>query len=148
MITSRKNNVPAKLRLMATLVVSAVLIAASCAANDKILNSGKETPIPSDAGPKKTTFARELDDVRSAGFRFLYVLRRKDGGKLDSEDRRVIREQTVDMNRRVVADEDRAVIIGSNYQLPDKNRFVLFDRFAVEDLSPPPTPEANSNTNK
>lgn len=150
MITTRKNNrhEHAKRFIATTFAVVMTVLAASCAANDKILKSGKETPAPYNGEAPKASFAKELDDVNSAGFRFVYVLRRKDGGKLDQDDRRVLREQTVDMNRRVVADEDRAVIIGSNYQIPDKNRFVLFDRFAVEDLSPPPVTEADSNANK
>ena len=97
----------------------------------------------------KPTFEKDLDEIKSAGFTFIYVLRRKDGQKLDSEDRSVIRLQTVDMNRRVTADDDKAVIIGSNYQIPPKNMFVLFDRFAVQNYSPPvPAVDANSNANK
>lgn len=121
----------------------------SCGANDAVLKSGKETPTPSNVEVSKPTFEKDLDEIKSAGFTFIYVLRRKDGQKLDSEDRSVIRLQTVDMNRRVTADDDKAVIIGSNYQIPPKNMFVLFDRFAVQNYSPPvPAVDANSNANK
>ena len=131
------------------LITITCVLASACGPDDRILKSGKETPAPSNVEVSKPAFEKELDDIESAGFTFVYVLRRKDGKKLDSEDRSVIRLQTVDMNRRVTADDDKAVIIGSNYQIPPKNMFVLFDRFAVQNYSPPvPAVDANSNANK
>ena len=131
------------------LITITCVLASACGPDDRILKSGKETPTPSNVEVSKPTFEKDLDEIKSAGFTFIYVLRRKDGQKLDSEDRSVIRLQTVDMNRRVTADDDKAVIIGSNYQIPPKNMFVLFDRFAVQNYSPPvPAVDANSNANK
>ncbi len=135
--------------IKALLIAVACVLASACGPDDRILKSGKETPAPSNVEASKTTFERELDDIKTAGFTFVYVLRRKDGQKLNSEDRSVIRLQTVDMNRRVTADDDKAVIIGSNYQLPPKNMSAILDRFVVETHSlPVPTPDANSNGNK
>ncbi|MEQ1643314.1 MAG: hypothetical protein ABL959_07740 [Pyrinomonadaceae bacterium] len=131
------------------LIAITCVLASACGPDDRILKSGKETPAPSTVEASKPTFEKELDDIKSAGFTFVYVLRRKDGQKMDSEDRSVIRLQTADMNRRVTADEDKAVIIGSNYQIPPKNMFVLFDRFAVENYSlSVPAVDANSNANQ
>lgn len=131
------------------LIAITCILASACGPDDRILKSGKETPAPSNLEASKPTFEKELDEIKSAGFTFVYVLRRKDGQKLDAEDRGVIRLQTADMNRRVTADEDKAVIIGSNYQIPPKNMLVLFDRFAVENFSlPMPVVDANSNANK
>ncbi|MEQ1644594.1 MAG: hypothetical protein ABL959_14190 [Pyrinomonadaceae bacterium] len=132
--------------IRALFIVMACVFAAACGPDDRILKSGKETPAPSNVEASKPTFAKELDEIMSARFTFVYVLRRKDGQKLDAEDRSVIRLQTVDMNRRVTADDDKAVIIGSNYQIPPKNMLVLFDRFAVQNYSVT-TPVANANTN-
>ena len=130
-------------------IVLACLLAAACGPDDRILKSGKETPAPSNVEASRSTFEKELDDIRSANFTFIYVLRRKDGQKLDAEDRSVIRLQTVDMNRRVTADDDKAVIIGSNYQMPPKNMVTLLERFAVENYSQPlPPANANSTVNK
>lgn len=132
--------------IKALLIAITCVLATACGPDDRILKSGKETPAPSNVEATKTTFEKELDEIKAANFTFIYVLRRKDGQKLDSEDRSVIRQQTVDMNRRVTADDDKAVIIGSNYQIPPKNIFVLFDRFAVQNYSMP-VPVANANTN-
>ena len=52
--------------------------------------------------------------MRTAGFTFIYALRRKDGGIMNAEDVGVIKLQTVDTNRRVKTDDDRAVLIGTN----------------------------------
>lgn len=123
-----------------------VLLATGCGANDSILKSGKDTP-QANAGSEKTPFARELDAVRTADFSFIYVLRRKDGGKIGAEDRSVIKLNTDGIPRRVAADDDKAFILGSNFQLPPKNMMALYDRFAVENYSPPPAMAANTNAN-
>ena len=131
------------------LIAITCILASACGPDDRILKSGKETPAPSNVEASKPTFEKELDEIKSAGFTFVYVLRRKDGQKLDAEDRGVIRLQTADMTRRITADEDKAVIIGSNYQLPSKNMMTILDRFAVENHSlPVPAVDANSNANK
>ena len=86
--------------------------------------------------------------MRTADFSFVYVLRRKDGGKIDAEDRSVIRGQTAEANRRMSSDDDKAFIIGSNNQIPPTNMMALYKRFAVEDYSPAPVANTNTNANK
>ena len=132
------------------LLLIAAAISIGCRANETVLQSGKETPVASNGGTPKSDFESDLDAMRSAGFTFIYVLRRRDGAPMDAEDRGVIRTNTVDMNRRVSADDGRAFIIGSNYQLPSANHTALTARFAIQDLSPPPTstPATNTNANK
>jgi hypothetical protein len=59
---------------------------------------------------------------------------------LDTADKAVIRQNTVDMNRRVLADDDKAVLIGSN-TVPFKENFeILASAYAIQDLSPEPVP--------
>ncbi|MBP9664336.1 MAG: hypothetical protein KBD94_06905 [Pyrinomonadaceae bacterium] len=132
--------------LIATGVIG--IFCAGCGANESVLKSGRETPVQANVEPAKTTIETDIEAMRTAGFTFIYVLRRKDGQKLDAEDRGVLRLQTADANRRVTSDEDKAVVIGSNYAVPPKNMFVLFDRFAVENYSPPLLPaDANAPAN-
>jgi len=88
-----------------------------------------------------------MDAMRTAGFAFIYVLRRKDGGKIDAEDRGAIKLQTVDTKRRVATDDDRAFLIGLDSQLPPKNLAALYNRFAVETYSVAPPANSNANTN-
>ena len=86
--------------------------------------------------------------MRTAGFTFVYVLRRKDGGVIDAEDRGVIKLNTDGIPRRVAADEDRAFILGSNFPVPPKNLMALYARFAVENYSDPPAANTNANAKK
>lgn len=134
------------MRVRVVFAMCACLLACSCAANEGVLKSGKETPVQREPATTKTDFARELEDIQNANFAFVYVLRRKDGAPMDSEDRAVIRVNTVDMNRRVAADDDKAFIIGSNYQMQPKNLAALKERFALEDLSNPPPANTNSGS--
>ena len=124
-----------------------VFLTFSCGANEGILRSGRDASPQANAGSKKTPFARELESMRDADFKFIYVLRRKDGAAIDAEDRGVIKLQTADANRRLSADDDKAFIIGSNVQIPPQNMIALYNRFAVENYSPPPGLETNSNAN-
>ncbi|MBK8304478.1 MAG: hypothetical protein IPK98_14155 [Chloracidobacterium sp.] len=125
-----------------------IALTGACGANDGTLKSGKETPASSNAQLTKSVFEEDLGSMRTADFRFVYVLRRKDGGKIDAEDRSVIKAQTTDANRRMSSDDDKAFIIGTNTQIPPKNMFVLMARFAVENYSPPPVANTNANANK
>jgi len=92
--------------------------------------------------------------MRTADFDFIFVLRRRDAGQLDPEDRAVIRNATAEVNRRSVSDDDRAVIVGTNYPIPDDKMKSLADRFLIENYSKPEAElklkqaDANSNAQK
>ncbi len=132
------------------LFLFSVSLVLGCGANEKVLRSRNETPAPviTNSEPEKIPFARDLEDMRTVGFAFIYALRRKDGGKIDAGDRGFIKQQTADTNRRELADEGRAVIIGSNFLIPANNLKALYDRFAVENYSPPAAANTNTNMNK
>jgi hypothetical protein len=119
----------------------------ACGGNESILKSGKETPAQANAQPAKSSLASDIDSARTAGFSFIYLLRRKDGELINNADRGVIRENTAMANRRFSADEGKAFIIGSNPPIPPQNMAALYDHFAVEDHSPPAA-NANVNSNK
>ena len=125
----------------------AVTLSAGCGPNEGLLKSGKEDATNYNTAKTMTAFEEDMDAMRTAGFAFIYVLRRKDGGKIDAEDRSVIKLRTVDTKRRVATDDDRAFIIGSDYQLPPKNLTALYDRFAVESYAAPPPANSNANSN-
>jgi len=133
-----------KFRLIGICLFFAALVN-GCGGNESILKSGKETPAQSNAQPTKSTFDSDLESARTAGFNYIYVLRRKDGEALNSEDRGVIRTNTATANRRFAADEGRAFIIGSNPPVAPENLAALRAHFAVEDHSPPPPANANAN---
>ncbi|MFL6374155.1 MAG: hypothetical protein ACJ73D_05765 [Pyrinomonadaceae bacterium] len=112
----------------------------SCSANEQILKSGKESPTPTNVESTKSDLDEQIQSLRTADFRYIWAIRRKDGGVLDKADKAVIRQNTVEMNRRVLADDDKAVLIGSN-TVPFKENFdILASAYAIQDLSPQPVP--------
>jgi hypothetical protein len=129
------------------LLLLTALISCSCGANEGVLRSGKENAQPTSSASPKTSFESDMDAMKTAGFAFIYVVRRKDRGKMDSGDRSFIKAQTADTNRRVSTDEDKAVMIGSNYQLPEASFTALVQRFLVETVAEPPASNANVNAN-
>ena len=117
------------------------LAAAACGPNPRIMNSAEPTPdfTPSEQ-PAKSGFEADIEAMRTAEFESIYVFRRKDGAPLDADDRRFINEmKTPDVNRVRLSDEDRAVIFGMNFALPEENLRKLGERFAFEDHSPKPS---------
>ncbi len=133
------------MRKIAAILFSAAILTA-CGANDSILKSGKDSP-STNSNAAVSEFDADLAAVKNADFRWVYVLRRKDGGVIDAEDKKVIKGNTAEANRRVSSDGDKAFIIGTNTQVPPEKLAALFQHFAVEDDSPPPPAEANTNAN-
>ena len=75
--------------------------------------------------------------MRTADFNYIFVLRRRDGAKMDAEDRAVVRNATYEANRRSLSDDDKAVIVGTNYPIAADKMKTLADRFDIEDHSKP-----------
>jgi hypothetical protein len=109
-----------------------------CGANESIMKSGKETPSPTNAATPLSGIDKDIDDMRTAEFQFIYVLRRKDGGVFDEDEKGVIKLQTAEANRRVSSDGGKAVVVGSNFALPPQNYVILYNRFVVENYSKQP----------
>ena len=142
-----------KMRIKAITAIFLAAASVGCAANEKVLNSGGgATPaatrganLAAVAATPKTSYDEDLASVKMADFIFLYILRRKDGGVLDAQDKAVIKQSTDGANRRVSTDEEKAFIIGSNLPIESAKLKALFDRFAVQDLSKPEAANINAN---
>jgi len=126
------------------LLLSLSVLAGACSANQGLLQGSTNA---SNAPTPKSQFEQDMDGMQAAGFAYILVLRRKDGGKMDAEDRGFIKQQTVDTKRRVSTDDDKAFLIGSSTPLPPQNTTALYTRFAVESYSAPPEPNTNSTVN-
>ncbi len=120
---------------------------AACGPNEGILKSGKETPSPSNGKAAMTSAERDVEDMRTANFTLILVLRRRDGGPIDAEDRAVIKAQTSEANRRIASDDGKAFVIGANGLIPTEKLATLQARFAVEDHSPQPVRELANTAN-
>jgi len=120
-----------------TIALFAFCSASGCSPNESILKSKKETPTTLPAAPiPADSFEKDLAAMNEVDFTWVYVLRRKDGGKMDAADKAFIGTNTSDANRRVLSDGDKAVIVGTNYIISDASLKALKDRFDFKDLSP------------
>lgn len=125
-----------------TILMLAAFLLCSCGPNQRILNSAVEDRNASPPGsnsniaPALSSFDQDLQAMRTANFKFIYVLRRRDGGVLDADDKSFISRTTpAQINRRRLSDGEKALIIGSNFRLPDENLEAWRARFSVEDHS-------------
>jgi hypothetical protein len=131
-------------RFFVILISAYAFLSFGCGANDAVLRSGKETPTPADAAAAERveTVDSEVAAMRTADFDFIFVVRRRDGGLIDADDKAALKLYTADTNRRVSSENGKAFVIGSNFAVPPANIAALYDRFAVEDYSKPGAAEA------
>jgi hypothetical protein len=115
-----------------------------CGANEGILRSGRESPLPS-AAPMAVPFEKDLAAMKEVNFKWVFVLRRRDGLPMDAEDKAFVRDNAARTNRRVLAEQGRAIILGSNFDLGLESLKALNERFVLADYSPigQDTPESN-----
>lgn len=87
---------------------------------------------------KQTEFEQDLQTMKTANFEYIFVFRRKDGNKLDGEDKTFLKTNLPpNTNRVITSDDDKAVIAGSHFKFPPENLEILRNRFNVEDYSEP-----------
>jgi hypothetical protein len=119
-------------------LASMVLASSGCGPNQAILESVNQKSTPSaNVSIERSSMEQDLEAMRNAQFSVVFVLRRKDGGEFDADDRTVVRTNTSQANRRVAADDGRAIIVGSNFPIPPENMKPLQERFLIHDHSPP-----------
>lgn len=129
-----------------------ILLMTACSPNQRIVDSSSGRPGNAQTNaastPVRSSLEQDVDSMKTADFVFVYVFRRKDGLALDADDKRFATETVpAEMNRRMLSDEGRAIVIGSNFRMPPENLELLKKRFSFEDHSqpgaadPPPGPK-------
>lgn len=131
-------------------MVGSLALLIGCGPNQRIIQSGNENPpanlFSRNVSPAVSNFEKDIESMRTAEYSYVYVYRRTDGGPLDAEDKAFLSANIPsEVNRRILSDEGKAVIIGSNFLIPEETKKTLGQRFAVEDRSA--NPPANSNSN-
>lgn len=132
------------------MVVSIVLL--GCGPNKRIIESGRENPPIERANANMErparSFETDLEAMRTADFGHIYVLRRMDGEPLDASDKRFLSANIpADANRRELSDEGRALLVGTNFPIPDNMLVILKERFSFTDHSPAGNSQADTNSN-
>lgn len=130
-------------------ILSLLLALSGCGPNASIANSGKSgSPTPVSNDKTASSFEKDLETMRTANFEYIFSLRRKDGGVLDAEDKKFIREnKPAEINRIVLTDDDKALIAGSNYPFSQEGLKALQTKYDFHDFSTKPIIPVNSNTN-
>jgi hypothetical protein len=128
------------------------LLFSACRPNQRIIESGRENPpldrTNSNIAPAARSFESDIDSMRTADFYNIYVFRRKDGGQLDADDKAFLAANLPgEVNRRMLSDDGKALIAGSNFQLPDGVWTTLKGRFSFEDFSAPVN-DGSQNANR
>ena len=139
-------------KFLIVLIAGAVLIPA-CKPNQRIVESSAEkdkeqAPVERHSTPEVVTAEAVIEAMRTADFNFIYVFRRKDGGVLDVDDRSFMNANTpYEINRKKLADGDRALVVGSNFRFPAENFKLMKERFEFEDRSQTESEIMSANTN-
>jgi hypothetical protein len=125
----------------------------ACEPSPSMMENSNNVPPPSNAAQTEsnlTSQEREIRDMKNAGFQFIYVIKRRDGGAFDAQDKQYLRDnRPVEINRSAGTDDGKAFVIGSNFDFPPENMENLRKRFTIENYSPPPAEQqAANNTNR
>ncbi len=116
--------------------------AVGCGPNQAILESANSRSTPAVNNTQQqspaATFETDIAAMRTADFDYIYVLRRRDGGVMNADDKKAVNDNTpLEINRKKLSDEGRAIIIGSNYKISPELLKIWTDRFDVTNLSKP-----------
>jgi basic membrane lipoprotein Med (substrate-binding protein (PBP1-ABC) superfamily) len=86
--------------------------------------------------PKPSAFERDLASVQRNNFQKVYVISRPDAGQLNADDKAYLKtNMPIETTMRILTDEDRRVIVGTNFDFKPEHLDALNRRFKVEDYT-------------
>ena len=86
------------------------------------------------AQSKPSAFERDLASVQRNNFQKVYVISRPDGGALNADDKAYLKaNMPIETTMRILTDEDRRLIVGTNFDLKPEHLDALHKRFKLED---------------
>lgn len=124
----------------------------ACQPNQRIVESQNSDPVSSapinSSATPVNAFESDVNSMKTANFDFIYVFRRKDGGKMTAEDKKFAKQNSpADTNRFIVSDGETAIIAGSNTRFAPANLEALKSGFVVADFSKSESELNNANAN-
>ena len=131
-------------------LISFLFLIEGCAPNETILRSGTNDNSAANRAnnsqPAYDSAEAEVENMRTADFDFILVLRRADGGVMQADDKAFVRTELTGANRRSLVDADRAIVIGSNAAIPTEIYQDLAKRFQIANFSKPDAVNTATNT--
>jgi len=97
--------------------------------------NGNANAAPVNAENPQSILESDLQTMRVANLKYIFVFRRKDGSVFNSEDKKFLRSNLPTTNRVLLTDEGKAFAVGTNYKFPPENTEILQLRFNIEDFS-------------
>ncbi|HYP00341.1 MAG TPA: hypothetical protein VER76_09150 [Pyrinomonadaceae bacterium] len=108
-------------------LLSLALVASGC---------GDRTPSGAATQNKPSAFERDLASVQRNNFQKVYVITRPDGGQLNADDKAYLKtNMPIETTMRILTDEDRRLIVGTNFDFKPEHLDALNKRFRVEDYT-------------
>ena len=124
-----------KLRLQIFTLIVLGSFGMGCGPENRSAANDDPTPAPTTEAKKKT-FDDDLAAVRYNEYTYIFVLRRRDGRVIDGEDSKFIRANSPpETNQRLISDEGKAVIMGTNFRFYPGQWDAMNKRFDLRDLS-------------
>ena len=88
------------------------------------------------AQPRRSAFERDLASVQRNNFQKVYVISRPDGLTLNADDKAYLKtNMPIETTMRILTDEDRRVIVGTNFDFKPEHLDALNKRFKLEDYT-------------
>ena len=85
---------------------------------------------------KPSAFQKDLDSVRRNNFQKVYVIARPDGSPLTADDKAYLKtNMPIETTMRILTDEDRRLIVGTNFDFKPEHFDALNKRFKLEDYT-------------
>src|SRR5690242_19044510 len=102
--------------ILTTLILCVTLLVGACHKSDDA--DTDSTPAKPAASPL-VGFAKDLQFIKNGQYTYIYVLTRKDGKKLDAEDKEYLRKNAPQIVDLVTTEEGKKAIVGTNFDLAD-----------------------------
>lgn len=132
-------------RCSTAVIFAAAFLSAACM-NQTVLNDGKPDPNAPVGTPRVKTIEDDLRAAKTAGYLFIYLVKRKDGGQIDYHDKLLLSSRTKNAARRSASEDGTAFTIAGNQPLTEEDIGALNTRFAVSILKQD-APGSNSAQN-
>lgn len=122
--------------LLTVLFICVLFLGSSCTGESRWDRVEKARKRAAEARKNIDPVEAEIKSLRNADFDYIYLVRRKDGEKMDSDDKTFIKNNDhPTTNRRTLSKDEKIVFLGSNFAFPEAGLTNLKDRFDIEDLS-------------
>lgn len=85
---------------------------------------------------KLPAFERDLASVQRNNYQKVYVISRPDGAAFNADDKAYLKtNMPIETTMRILTDEDRRLIVGTNFDLKPEHLDALNKRFRIEDYT-------------